>query len=194
MEQIPPSVQVDDVSRLPFGFLEKYALSTDRRKLLNVKQTEEKEKEIIGENEGKPRQSVGINESGIVHGSIDYIYYYLLQCENEINEILKNANFKNEKSEEYKQLKQQFIDLSNEITQCFAKYNDPNYPRFAVTTLVTCVDVFFFFLYFLLLFWFFCCEIVTFDLRYCVMSTVLFTYKKYMSTKNRNPQKKTKKK
>ena len=119
-----PSVEVDGVPRLPFGFLEKYALSTDRRKLLNLENKDQKTKE-------GGKISVSINECGdIIHGSIDYIYYYLLQCENEINQIFKNPNFQNKQSKQYKQLKQQFNDLSFEMTQCFAKYNDQKYPRF----------------------------------------------------------------
>ena len=79
-----------DSSRLPFGFVEKFAFAADRRKLLNVRASDEKKEEKDGE---KP--AMDANKSDLVQGSEEHAYYSMLQVENEIEQCYKKLNMNN---------------------------------------------------------------------------------------------------
>eukprot|EP01084_Bolivina_argentea_P110401 197145_1 len=62
--------------------LEQFVLSSNRRKLLQLK---------TNQNDTKDDDNVAINTT-ILHGSNEHIYYHLLQIENELTSILVNNN------------------------------------------------------------------------------------------------------
>ena len=87
-----------DASRLPFGFLEKYAYSSDRRALLNPPSKGENEKKSKEANDiemdpDNKDGNINIGEKvDLIEGSEEHTYYSLLQIENEIEQCYKQLN------------------------------------------------------------------------------------------------------
>ena len=118
-----------DSSRLPFGFLEKYAYSSDRRALLDPS--------LNGENEKKSKEANDIemdpnnkDASGnvgekvdLIEGSEEHTYYSLLQIENEIEQCYKQLNALENENDNQKitnklnSLKKEFVKLMDHVVE-----------------------------------------------------------------------------
>ena len=112
-----------DSSRLPFGFLEKYAYSSDRRALLNPLsngESETKSKEandIETDQKSKEGNTNNSEKVDLIKGSEEHTYYSLLQFENEIEQCYKQLNTSQNENDQEKitnnlnSLKTEFVKL-----------------------------------------------------------------------------------
>ena len=87
-----------DSSRLPFGFLEKFAFAGDRRKLINSSGSNNNDNDGDekkgGETHDGEQLAISNSKSDLVDGSEEHTYYSMLQIENEIEQCYKKMNCK----------------------------------------------------------------------------------------------------
>ena len=77
---------------MPFGFLEKYAYSQDRRLLLRGAAKSNSNDEVKSDENEKKAQINPFFKSDLVEGSEEHAYYSMLHIENEIQQLYKTLN------------------------------------------------------------------------------------------------------